>query len=136
MPAPRRFELDDLVNRPGTYFNPATEVLIVVDDSTDVDSEIFEADESDDSEWVLIADDVPVDERARDDLIERFQTRHHPGVSGAVAADDDDFDELDEIEPDEDGDEDVGGGARGGYDEDDDGDGFDDDDEPEDVEEL
>jgi hypothetical protein len=133
MPAPRRFELEDLVNRPGTYFNPATEVLIVVDDSTDVDSEVFDAEESDDSEWVLIGDDVPVDERARDDLIERFQTRHHPGVSGAVAADDDDFDELDELEPDEDEDEDDRGG--GGYDEDDDP--FDDDeDELEGVEEL
>ncbi len=126
MPAPRRFELDDLINRPGTYFNPATEVLIVVDDSTDVDSEVFDADDSDESHWVLIGDDVPVDEQARDDLIERFQTRHHPGVSGAVAADDDDFDELDEIEPDEDEDEDVAGG---GYDEEDE-------DELEDVDEL
>jgi hypothetical protein len=135
MPAPRRFELEDLINRPGTYFNPATEVLIVVDDSTDVDSEVFDAEDSDDSEWVLIGDDVPVDEQARDDLIERFQTRHHPGVSGAVAADDDDFEELDELEPDEDEDEDDGGGTgRGGYDEDDD-DPFDDDEDDE-VEEL
>jgi hypothetical protein len=108
MPTPRRFELDDLVNRPGTYFNPQTEVLIVVDDSPDVDSEIFDAEETDETEWVLIADDVPVDEQARDDLIERFQARHHPGVTGAIAADQDDVDELDDIKPDEDEDEDAG----------------------------
>jgi hypothetical protein len=128
MPAPRRFELEDLVNRPGTYFNPATEVLIVVDDSTDVDSEVFDAEESDETEWVLIGDDVPVDERARDDLIDAFQTRHHPGVSGAIAADEDDVEEVDDIEPDEDeddatgyadDDEDAFGGG-GGYDEDED----------------
>ncbi len=107
MPIPRRFELDDLVNRPGTYFNPQTEVLIVVDDSPDVDSEIFDGADADETEWVLIADDVPVDETARDDLIERFQNRHHPGVTGAIAADEDDVDELDDIEPDEDEDEDV-----------------------------
>jgi GT2 family glycosyltransferase len=108
MPIPRRFELDDLVNRPGTYFNPQTEVLIVVDDSTDVDSEIFEATDAEETEWVLIADDVPVDETARDDLIERFQNRHHPGVSGAIAADEDDVDELDDITPDADEDDDEG----------------------------
>ena len=33
MPALRRFELDDLLTRPGTYFNPDTEVLLVVDDA-------------------------------------------------------------------------------------------------------
>ncbi len=105
MPIPRRFALDDLVIRPGTYFNPQTEVLIVVDDSTDVDSEIFDSGDSDETEWVLIADDVPVDETVRDDLIDRFQTRHHPGVSGAIAADEDDVDELDDIKPDVDEDD-------------------------------
>ena len=29
----RRFDLDELATRPGTYFNPETEILIVVDDS-------------------------------------------------------------------------------------------------------
>jgi hypothetical protein len=109
MPIPRRFELDDLVNRPGTYFHPQSEVLIVVDDSPDVDSEIFDAADADETEWVLIADDVPIDEQARDDLIERFQKRHHPGVTSAIAADQDDVDELDDIKPDVDEDDDVGG---------------------------
>ena len=39
--ADRRYELDELVNRPGTYFNPQTEVMVVVDDSTSLDQEVF-----------------------------------------------------------------------------------------------
>ena len=41
----RRFQLDELTLRPGTYFNPQTEIMIVVDDSPEVDHEIFESDE-------------------------------------------------------------------------------------------
>jgi len=29
----RRFDIEEAVNRPGTYYNPQTEVLLVVDDS-------------------------------------------------------------------------------------------------------
>ena len=103
MAAPRRFELDDILNRPGTYFNPETEVLIVIDDAPEVDPELFEDDDGEG--WVLSATSCPIDERVRDELIERFEVRHHPGTTGAVAATEDDPDELDEIEPDEDEDE-------------------------------
>ena len=96
----RRFELDDLVNRPGTYFNPQTEVIVIVDDSPELDSEIFSMEEFEGADWVLISDELPVEEHVRDELIERFQTRHHPGVSGAIAADKDDEDELDEFDDD------------------------------------
>ncbi len=99
----RQFDIDDIVNRPGTYFNPQTEVLIVVDDSPDVDPELFEDDAA--AGWVLVGDDIPIDERSRDELIERFEVRHHPGTTGAVAADEEDPDELDDIEPDPDVDE-------------------------------
>jgi hypothetical protein len=100
MPALRRFELDDIVNRPGTYFNPQTEVMIVVDDTQSLDAEIFEDDEGGD--WVLLGDEVPVDEQAREELVERFEVSHHPGTSGAVAAGEDDPDELEEeLEADE-----------------------------------
>ncbi len=103
MAAPRRFEVEDLLNRPGTYFNPTTEVMVIVDDGQALDAELFE--EGDGGEWVLLGDDVPVDESARDELVERFEVRHHPGPSGAVAATEDDPDELDEgLEPDEDDD--------------------------------
>ena len=97
MAAPRRFDIDELLTRPGTYVNPQTEVVVIVDDGADVDSEIFE-DASD--EWVLVSDETPVDEHARDDLLERFGTRYHPGTTGAVDASEDDEDEIDDIEPD------------------------------------
>jgi hypothetical protein len=103
MAAPRRFDLDDILNRPGTYFNPETEVLLVIDDGTALDTELFE-EEGEGGEWVLLGDDVPIDERARDEVIERFEVRHHPGATSAPA--EDDVEELDEeLEPDEEPDE-------------------------------
>ncbi|MBV9916657.1 MAG: hypothetical protein JO153_09165, partial [Solirubrobacterales bacterium] len=80
MADPRKFELDDLVNRPGTYFNPQTEVLVVVDDSPELDAEIFNMEEYEGADWVLIADEVPVDENRRDELLETFQVHYHPGA--------------------------------------------------------
>ena len=87
----RRFQLDELTLRPGTYFNPQTEIMIVVDDSPEVDHELFDMDEFDSNEWVLIAEDIPVDESRRDDLVERFQRAHHD-ASDLLAKDDPDID--------------------------------------------
>ena len=42
MPALRRFDVDELLTRPGTYFNPETEIVLVVDDSAHVDLELIE----------------------------------------------------------------------------------------------
>lgn len=108
----RHFRLDELTIRPGTYFNPQTEVLLVVDDSPEVDHEIFDVEDLDEGEWVLISDDTPLDEPRRDDLIEHFQVTYQP--SGHLVGEDDpeddeeDEDELDvdeleagELEPDE-----------------------------------
>lgn len=86
----RRFELEDLVIRPGTYFNPQTEVLLVVDDSPDLDSEVFNMEELEGAEWVLIADETPVDEHRRDELLEQFQVHYHPGDAGSITDDGDD----------------------------------------------
>ncbi len=69
----RRFELDQMLNRPGTYFNPQTEVLVIVDDSPSLDGEIFNLEPFEGAEWILISDEVPVDEARRDELLERFQ---------------------------------------------------------------
>src|SRR5277367_3875540 len=91
----RRFELDELTIRPGTYFNPQTEIMIVVDDSQEVDHELFDVDEHDGEQWVLIADDVPLDEHKRDDLVERFQLAHQSGVE-VLSHDDDDLVEDDD----------------------------------------
>jgi len=101
MADPRRFELEDLVNRPGTYFNPQTEVMIIVDDSPDIDSEIFDMEDYEGTDWVLVADDTPVDEHTRDELIESFQATHTPDPTSGVPADEDDVDEVDELEPDD-----------------------------------
>ncbi len=76
MADPRRFELDELVNRPGTYFNPQTEVLVIIDDSPELDAEIFNMEEFEGADWVLISDEVPVEESRRDELLQAFQTRH------------------------------------------------------------
>ncbi len=74
MPDPRRVELDELLIRPGTYFNPQTEVLVVVDDP-ELDSEIFNMEEFEGADWVLISDETPVDEQRRDELLDAFQVR-------------------------------------------------------------
>lgn len=88
----RRFELEDVVNRPGTYFNPETEMLVVVDDSPAVDRAAFDGEQIESGEWVLVSDDIPLDEDRRDELIERFQARRSvPGGAGT----DDEPDELD-----------------------------------------
>src|SRR5579884_907617 len=81
MPEGRRFELDELLNRPGTYFNPQTEVLVVVDDSPELDAEIFNMEEFEGADWVLISDEIPVDENRRDELLEAFQVHYHPGAA-------------------------------------------------------
>jgi hypothetical protein len=96
----RRFQLDELTLRPGTYFNPHTEIMIVVDDSPEVDHELFETDEVESTEWVLIADDTPLDEHRRDDLVERFQRAHQAGDDDLLSEDDGD-DLLEEDEEDD-----------------------------------
>jgi hypothetical protein len=92
----RRMELEDLVNRPGTYFNPQTEVLIVVDDSPELDSEIFNMEEYEGADWVLISEELAIDESRRDELLEAFQVRYHPGEIS-----DNGDDEPDELEEDD-----------------------------------
>ncbi len=98
----RRFPLDELTIRPGTYFNPQTEILIVVDDSPEVDHEIFNMDEFDGAEWVLISEDSPLDERKRDELVDHFQVTYQAG--GGLSAEDlgdDEDEEEDELDVDE-----------------------------------
>ena len=98
----RRFQLDELTIRPGTYFNPQTEILVVVDDSPEVDHEIFEMDEFESTEWVLISDETPLDEDKRDDLIEQFRVSYQPGGEVRLAGEDDEVeDDEDELEPDD-----------------------------------
>jgi hypothetical protein len=97
MADPRRLELDELLIRPGTYFNPQTEVLVVIDDSPELDAEIFNMEEFEGAEWVLISDDSPIDEHRRDELLETFQVHYHPG---AVQDEEDDDEPEEELEAD------------------------------------
>jgi hypothetical protein len=112
--AERRIDLEDLLVRPGTYLNPQTEVLVVVDDSSSIDGEIFNLEEFEGADWVLVSDEVPVDEARRDELLESFQATYHGGdgrtaeIRAATLDDEeDDFVDEDENAPPE-PDEDVG----------------------------
>lgn len=106
--AGKGFELEDLLVRPGTYFNPQTEIVVIVDDSVAIDQEAFEGSDAD---WVLVSDEVPVDHDALDSTMEEFETTHHAGsrtklAPGALEEDADDvLEEEDSLEPDPDPDE-------------------------------
>ena len=81
----RVVELEELTMQPGTYFNPQTEVLMVVDDSSSIDQEVFNMEAYEGVDWVRISDEVPVDEERRDELLESFQTHYHPGSAGSLS---------------------------------------------------
>lgn len=112
----RVFELEQLPDSPGTYFNPKTEVLVVVDDSASVDQDAFTGRLAR-AEWVKVSDEVPVEENQRDELLERFETELHPGATGAPVSDEEDVDEEPDLEHDkgdldgEDFDDDAEGAA-------------------------
>ena len=106
----RRFDLEDLLVRPGCYLNPQTEIMVVVDDSSSIDGEIFNMEEFEGADWVLIADEVPVDESRRDELLEGFQATYHGGDGRMVAAPEEADDDAVEPEPDP---EDAGFTAEG-----------------------
>lgn len=96
----RKYELEQLAIQPGMYFNPQTEVVLIVDDSTSIDQDIFNMEAYEGSDWVRISDEVPIDESARDEAMETFQTHYHGGGGGSLspAALDQDDGEEDEDE--------------------------------------
>jgi hypothetical protein len=106
MPALRRFDVDELLTRPGTYFNPETEIVIIVDDSATVDLELIEDEADEGSEWILLGDDPAIDEHKRDELVEAFETRRARSAA-REDPDEDEEDEEDELEPDPDEDDDY-----------------------------
>ena len=99
MANPRQFDLEDIVVRPGTYFNPQTEVLIVVDDSPDVDTEVFNMEDFEGADWVLISDESPIDESVRDELMQAFQVRHGSALTAGLSSDDEIVDDDENAEP-------------------------------------
>jgi hypothetical protein len=102
MPALRRFDVDELLTRPGTYFNPETEIVLIVDDSAHVDLELIEDEEDDGAEWILLGDDPAIDEHKRDELVEAFETRRARSSAPDDPDDDEDVEDEDELEPDPD----------------------------------
>lgn len=47
---------DEVLNQPGTYYNPATEVVVTVDDTNYIDQTQINLDEYSGKEWVLISE--------------------------------------------------------------------------------
>lgn len=84
-PEENLYEVEELLNQPGTYFNPQTEVVVIVDDSASIDQEVFNLEVYEGAEWVRLSDEVPVDEDSRDRVLETFQTHYHPGSPGSVS---------------------------------------------------
>jgi hypothetical protein len=99
-PEENLYEVEELLNQPGTYFNPQTEVVVIVDDSASIDQEVFNMEAYEGAEWVRLSDEVPIDEDGRDRVLEAFQTSYHPGSTGSVSgtALEQGDDELDEDE--------------------------------------
>jgi hypothetical protein len=100
----RRFDLEELAARPGTYFNPETEILIVVDDSAHPGAQL--ADDVEEGDWILVGDEVPLDDAERDELLERLEVRAARAEESDVE-DDEVVEEEDELEPDPDPDDDY-----------------------------
>lgn len=97
------YEVEEMLNQPGTYFNPQTEVVVIVDDSASPDQEVFEGYEG--AEWVRVSDEVPVDEDGRDRALESFEVSSQGGALpvDALEESEDDLEEEDERpEPDPD----------------------------------
>jgi hypothetical protein len=93
------YEVEEMLVQPGTYFNPQSEVVVIVDDSASPDQEVFDDLEGyEGTEWVRVSDEVPVDEDGRDRALESFEAR---GKATSIAPDaleesDDDFEEAEE----------------------------------------
>ncbi len=108
-PSDRIYELDQLANQPGTYFNPQSEVVLIVDDSASVDQDVFDGGDFADAEWIRVSDEVPVDESALAEALESFSSRHHPSGESVAAAyhDSDEAPGFDDetLEPDDDEDD-------------------------------
>lgn len=98
------YELEELAIQPGTYFNPQTEVVLIVDDSVSIDQDIFDTGDYEGTDWVRVSEEVPVDEPALERSLEQFQTRYHAGGIGSASTTALDLDDAEvDDEPDDDG---------------------------------
>lgn len=98
-PGENLYEVEEMLNQPGTYFNPQSEVVVIVDDSASIDQEVFNNLEGyEGAEWVRVSDDVPVDEDGRDRALESFEARAQVETLApeALEESEDDFEEDEE----------------------------------------
>jgi hypothetical protein len=99
-PGDNLYEVEEMLNQPGTYFNPQSEVVVIVDDSASLDQEAFDDIEGlEGAEWVRVSDDVPVDEDGRDRALEAFEANAQgaaPLAGDALEANEDDLEEDEE----------------------------------------
>lgn len=70
----RKFILtnDEVLNQPGTYYNPTTEVVVTVDDTNYIDQTQINLDEYLDKEWILISE-TPMNDESN--IAETLQTQ-------------------------------------------------------------
>ncbi|MCO5315280.1 MAG: hypothetical protein M9938_03835 [Solirubrobacterales bacterium] len=101
------FELEDIAEQPGTYFNPRTEVTVIVDDSGSIDQTVLPA-AVEGADWFRVSDEPAIDEQFRDELLEGFEGGLRSGRDGAIDAvtlepDEDDFDPdgIDDLDEDD-----------------------------------
>ena len=93
------YEVEEMLNQPGTYFNPQSEVVVVVDDSASIDQEVFNNVEGfEGAEWIRVSDEVPVDEDGRDRALESFEARTQGAETLAPDALEESDDDLEEEE--------------------------------------
>lgn len=98
-PPDNLYEVEEMLNQPGTYFNPQSEVVVIVDDSASLDQEAFDDIEGfEGAEWVRVSDEVPVDEDGRDRALEAFEAT---AQGGAPLAEDELEASEDDVEEDE-----------------------------------
>jgi hypothetical protein len=107
-------DLEDLLVRPGTYFNPQTEVVVVVVDDVSIDQEIFNMEPYEGADWVRISDEVPVDGDDLDTTLQRFQTDHVDIDAMTETKFEEDLDDDEDDDRDDDDGEDEGAGGGGG----------------------
>ena len=91
------YEVEEMLVQPGTYFNPQTEVVVVVDDSASLDQEVFNMEDYEGADWVRVSDEIPIDEDGRDRALEDFQGENQPGSRTHTALEESD-DDLEEEE--------------------------------------
>lgn len=72
---------DELLDSPGTYFNPSTEITVTVDDTNYVDISNVDLDKYSGKEWILISDD-PLNNTSQIEETLQIEIEEDGGVQG------------------------------------------------------